>query len=193
MSDVLIIVMGYLLGGISTGYYLVRLLRGRDVRNYGSGATGATNVGRLLGSKGFLLTFLGDVFKGCLVPALAIYLQLLDITVMLGLIAVVAGHVWPLQLGFRGGKGVATAFGGIAVIDPLLAIVLFAIAMALLAITRKFTISGLIVILGSPIISFTMSRSTNQVIGMLIVTVILLIAHRANITLILEEAANRRK
>lgn len=193
MIDILIIVMGYLLGGISTGYYLVRLLRRQDVRNYGSGATGATNVGRMLGSKGFLLTFLGDVFKGCLIPTLAIYLELSDITVILGLIAVVAGHVWPLQLGFRGGKGVATAFGGIVVIDPQLALVLFAIAMGLLAITRKFALSGLLVILGSSIISFLMSRSTNRVIGILIVTMILLIAHRGNITMMLEEVSNRRE
>lgn len=191
--DILIIVMGYLLGGISTGYYLVRLLRCQDVRNYGSGATGATNVGRILGSKGFLITLLGDVFKGCLIPSIAIYLELSDITVILGLIAVVAGHVWPLQLGFRGGKGVATAFGGIAVIDPQLALVLFAIAMGLLTITRKFTLSGLLVILGSPILSFLMSRSTNQVIGILTVTMILLIAHRGNIIMILEEASNRRE
>ncbi len=193
MIDVLIIVMGYLLGGVTTGYYLVRLLCGRDVRNYGSGSTGATNVGRMLGSKGFLITFLGDFFKGCLIPAIAIYLELSDLIVILGLIAVIAGHVWPLQLGFRGGKGVATAFGGIAVIDPLLALVLFAIAMGLLAITRKFTISGLLVIMGSPIVSFLMSRSTKQVMGILIVTMILIISHRGNITLILEEASNRRK
>jgi len=71
MIDVLIVVIGYLLGGISTGYYLVRLIRRQDVRNYGSGATGATNVGRILGYKGFLLTFLG-VFKGCLIPIIVI-------------------------------------------------------------------------------------------------------------------------
>jgi len=188
----LIIVTGYLLGGISTGYYLVRLLRRQDVRNYGSGATGATNVGRILGYKGFLLTFLGDVFKGCLIPIIVIYLGLSDITAILGLIAVVAGHVWPIQLGFRGGKGVATAFGGVVVLDPQLALLLFAITMGLLAITRKFTLSGLLVILGAPIIAILMSRSTNQVIGMVILTFILLIAHKGNITLILKEVSKWR-
>ena len=191
MLDILIIAMGYLLGGISTGYYLVRMLRRQDIRNYGSGATGATNVGRMLGAIGFVLTFLGDVFKGCLIPAIAIYIELSEITVMLGLIAVVAGHVWPLQLEFRGGKGVATAFGGIAVIDPQLALILFMIAMGLL-ITRKITLSGLLVIVVSPIITFLMSRSINQVIGILIVTMILLIAHRRNITMILNEVLMRR-
>jgi glycerol-3-phosphate acyltransferase PlsY len=192
MIDSLIIVIGYLLGGISTGYYIVRLLCRQDVRNYGSGATGATNVGRKLGYKGFLLTFLGDAFKGCLIPAIAIYLELSDITVILSLIAVVSGHVWPLQLGFRGGKGVSTAFGGIVAIDPLFALVLFAMVMGLLVITKKFTLSGLLVILGSPFIAILMSRSTHQIIGILMLTMILLIAHRGNITMILEEASRRK-
>jgi len=192
MIDILVIVISYLLGGISTGYYLVKLLRCQDVRKYGSGATGATNVGRMLGPKGFMLTFLGDVLKGCLIPAVAINLELSAITVILGLNAVVTGHIWPLQLGFRGGKGVATAFGGIVVIDPQLALILFVVTMGLLAITRKFLISGLLVILGAPIISFLMSRSTNQVIGVFILTIILLIAHRENITMMLEKASKRR-
>jgi len=192
MIDVLLIVLAYLLGGISTGYYLVRLLNREDVRNHGSGATGATNVGRMLGVKGFLLTFLGDGFKGCLIPALAIYLGLSEITVMLSLIAVVAGHVWPIQLRFRGGKGVSTAFGGLVVIDPQFALVLFALTMGLSAITRKFTMSGLIVILGAPVIVYFMSPSTNQLLGMLILTMILLIAHRENITNIWDDAFKRR-
>ncbi|MCB8814399.1 glycerol-3-phosphate acyltransferase [Desulfosporosinus shakirovi] len=191
LIDILMIVIGYLLGGISTGYYLVLLLCRDDVRNYGSGATGATNVGRILGTKGFLLTFLGDFFKGFLIPAIAIYLKLSDITVVLSVIAVVAGHIWPLQLGFRGGKGVAAAFGGIVVINPSLALVLFAITMGLFVLTRKFTLSGLLSILASPIIAFLMSPSANQVIGILILAIILLIAHRGNIAMILKEVSRR--
>lgn len=192
MIDILIIVIGYLVGGISTGYYLVRVLCRQDVRGYGSGATGASNVGRLLGAKGFLLTLLGDVLKGCLIAIIAIQLELSDITVILGLIAAVTGHVWPLQLGFRGGKGVATAFGGIVVIEPQLALVLFVIAIGLSVISRRFTLSGLLVILGSPIIAFLMSRSRNLVIGISILMIILLIAHRGNIIVMLEEVSNRR-
>ncbi len=192
MIDILIIVVGYLLGGISSGYYLVRFINHEDVRKYGSGATGATNVGRMLGAKGFILTSLGDGLKGCLIPLLAIFLERSDLTVFLGLIAVVIGHVWPLQLGFRGGKGVATAFGGIVVIDPQLALVLFAITMGLWAITRKFAISGLIVILGSPIITFYMSGSINEMIGILSLTMVLLIAHKENILKMLGKATPRR-
>lgn len=193
MIDSLIIVMAYLLGGISTGYYLVKLLLRQDVRKYGSGGIGATNVGRILGPKGFLLTFLGDFSKGCLVTTLAILLELPEITVILGLIAVVVGHIWPLQLGFRGGKGVATAFGGIVAIDPQFALVLFLMAIGVFSVTRKFVLSGLIVILGSPMTSYLMSRSSNQVLGMLSVTILLLIAHRENISIIMNEATKRRE
>ena len=192
MIDILIIVIGYLLGGISTGYYLVRFSNHGDIRKFGSGATGATNAGRVLGAKGFLLTSLGDAFKGFLIPSLAIYLELSEITVILGLVAVVVGHVWPLQLGFRGGKGVATAFGGLLVIDPQLALVLFVITMGLMAITRKFTLSGLLVILGSPIIAFFMSLSTNQIMGIIGLMLVLLIAHKGNISRMVTEATNRR-
>lgn len=193
MIDLIIIILGYLLGGLSTGYYLVWLLLRRDIRNYGSGATGATNVGRLLGKKGFVMTFLGDVLKGCILPAIAIFLGLSSETVMLGLIAVVAGHIWPVQLGFRGGKGVATALGGIAVIDPQLTLILIACGIVLLAITRKFTLCGLIIILGAPILSSLMLRPMAQSIGVSLLTTLILIAHWKNIYQMIREVLDRRK
>ena len=193
LLDIPIIVLSYLLGGITTGYYLVLLLCHQDIRTSGSGATGATNVGRLLGPKGFLLTFLGDACKGALMPSIAIYLGLSDITVLVSVLTVVVGHVWPLQLGFRGGKGVAPAFGGILVVNPPLALGLFVITMGLFALTRRFTISGLIVIMASPMISGLISRSLEQAMGMFILTIILLIAHRENIGRIFEDLSRRKK
>lgn len=193
MIDWIIIILGYLLGALSTGYYIVWLLHRRDIRNYGSGATGATNVGRLLGKKGFVMTLLGDVLKGCILPATAIFLGLSNETVMLGLIAVVTGHIWPLQLGFRGGKGVATALGGIVVIDPQLTLILIASGLVMFAITRKFTLSGLIIILGAPILSFLMLRPMAQSMGISLLTTLILIAHGKNIDQMIREALDRRK
>lgn len=193
MIDLFIVLLSYLLGGLSTGYYLVWLLKRRDIRDYGSGATGATNVGRLLGKKGFLMTLLGDVLKGCVTPIIAIYLGLSNETVMLSLIAVVAGHIWPVQLGFRGGKGIATALGGIVIIDPQLTLILIACGMALFLITRKFTLSGLIIILGAPILSFLMLRPRAQSMGISLITTLILIAHWKNIYQMMSEALNRRK
>lgn len=93
MIDLFMICGAYLLGGMSTGYYLVRLWQKDDVRNYGSGATGATNAGRVLGKKGFFLTVMGDALKGAFPPALSMLLNLSLTTLILCLIAVVAGHI----------------------------------------------------------------------------------------------------
>lgn len=193
MFDLIIIILGYLLGGLSTGYYLVWLVQRRDIRNYGSGATGATNVGRLLGKKGFAITLLGDVLKGCILPATVIFLGLSNETLMLGLIAVVIGHIWPVQLGFKGGKGVATALGGLGIIDPRLTLILITCGIALFLITRKFTLSGLIIILGAPILSFLMLRPIPQSMGTSLLTTLILIAHWRNIYQIVRKALEKRK
>ena len=97
----------YALGCFTTGYYLVRLRLGQDIHDSGSGSVGARNVGRLLGWRGFLLTVLGDFGKGALAVWAARHFTMDDRLVLLAMLAVVAGHVWPMQLRFRGGKGMA--------------------------------------------------------------------------------------
>ncbi len=104
----------YLLGGLCAGYYLVRLAARRDIRAAGSGSAGARNVGRLLGAPGFLGTLLLDAAKGAVAVLAAAHFVAGAWPPALALLAVVAGHIWPLQLGLRGGKGVATAIGGTA-------------------------------------------------------------------------------
>jgi glycerol-3-phosphate acyltransferase PlsY len=120
---VLAIVLSYLLGSIPTGYALVRLLSRRDVRDLGSGSTGATNVLRVKGWRMALPVAIFDVAKGFLPVYLA--LRLFDDPVfaaLCGLLAVV-GHCFPFAIGFRGGKGMATSIGAFAAIAwaPLLA------------------------------------------------------------------------
>src|SRR5512135_2701540 len=117
-----IAVAAYLLGCITTGYYLVRLRLRQDLRDLGSGSVGARNVGRLLGRPGFLLTVLGDFGKGALAVWAARHFTTDDRLVALAMLAVVAGHVWPVQLCFRGGKGMATALGALLVYDWQLAL-----------------------------------------------------------------------
>src|SRR5262249_22050721 len=103
----------YALGCFTTGYYLVKLRTGQDVRELGSGTVGAKNVGRVLGWPGFVLTVLGDFAKGAFAVWAVKYFTTDDHMLMLAILAVVAGHVWPVQLLFRGGKGVATSLGGL--------------------------------------------------------------------------------
>ena len=107
----------YLLGCFAIGYYLVRARTGKDIREIESGSTGARNVGRVLGKPGFVLTAFGDVGKGALAVWSAQEWTNNNHLAALALLAVVAGHLWPAQLRFRGGKGVATSFGALLMFD----------------------------------------------------------------------------
>lgn len=193
MIDLLMLLGAYLLGGMSTGYYLVKLWRQEDLRNQGSGATGATNAGRVLGKKGFLLTLTGDALKGALVPALSMFFNLSLTTLILCLIAVVAGHIWPLQLELRGGKGVAPALGGILVVDPMLVLAAAGVFLFVLALTRQFTISGLAAILGAPILSLIMAKPFEQSAGWAVLAILILWAHRKNIREMLNDKSSQRR
>src|ERR1035437_1663501 len=125
----------YGLGCFTAGYYLVRWRTGQDIRELGSGSVGARNVGRVLGWQGFLAAVLGDFGKGALAVWAARQFTTDDRLVTLALPAVVAGHLWPVQLRFRGGKGMAAALGALLIYDYRLTVpfaLLFAGAFAVL-------------------------------------------------------------
>jgi len=146
---VALIALAYLLGSIPAGLWVARALGGPDPRQHGSGNLGAANVYRLLGWKAGALTLLGDVAKGALAVALArLTLTPLggwqDTGVALAGAAAVLGHVFPLYLKFKGGKGVATTFGVVAVLAPWAALNLAVVYVLALAQTRIFSVSALI-------------------------------------------------
>ncbi len=153
MLAVLLISMAYCLGCCNTGYYLVRWLRATDIRTLASGGTGSRNVGRLLGFKGFALTLLGDGGKG----ALAVWLTLHstgDLPLALAsLLAVVVGHIWPVQLGFRGGKGMAAFAGGMLVIMPFTLLGGLVMSAVLSPVVRGSTKAGLLVLAFTPLLA----------------------------------------
>src|SRR6266511_3032112 len=136
-KETLMLLVGYALGCFTSGYYLVRWRTGDDIRLIGSGSVGATNVGRVLGRPGFLLTVLGDFFKGLFAVWLARYFQLKPTGVMLVMIAVSAGHIWPVQLWFRGGKGVATSLGALMMFDSSSVFGVSAMALLILIAHRR--------------------------------------------------------
>ena len=110
------LVLAYLIGSVPSGVIVTRLWRGVDIRSYGSGSTGTTNVLRTLGPKAAVLVFVLDVAKGAAAVAIA---KLLDVPVLAGALAgalVVVGHMWPVFARFRGGKGVATGLGVLFII-----------------------------------------------------------------------------
>jgi acyl phosphate:glycerol-3-phosphate acyltransferase len=127
----------YLLGCVNTGYYLVRLRTGADLRQLGSGTLGARNAGRALGTGGFVVVMAGDMLKGTAAVMLALLATGSTIAAGAALVAVVAGHMYPVQLRFHGGKGLATGAGALAPLAPVPLLLAAAAAGVVLAATRS--------------------------------------------------------
>lgn len=134
------ILLGYLLGSITSGLVVGYIWLHRDIREIGSGKTGATNVLRTAGKLPAALVLIADIAKG-VVPAVVGRLVFDDMGVAAaGALAGIVGHVWPVFAGFRGGRGVATAFGGVVGLAPLLAIAFPVVAAIILAATRYVSV-----------------------------------------------------
>ena len=187
MSTVPAIIFAYILGCFNTGYYLVRLLADTDIRTLASGNTGSRNVGRLLGVKGFVLTFIGDAGKGSLAVWFALYLGGDLKLALAALLAVVFGHIWPVQLGFKGGKGLATFAGGMIIIMPVVILVSLGISVALYPVARSSTKAGLISLACSPVImAYELLKNGIQLVSwefmlLSLLVCLLLFVHRSNI------------
>jgi acyl phosphate:glycerol-3-phosphate acyltransferase len=181
-KDILVVFMSYALGCISTGYYLTRLCTGADIRESGSGGTGARNAGRALGRIGFAVTFSGDIAKGIIAIWLASMLAPHHWAIIASLIAVVAGHIWPAQLGFRGGKGIAVTIGSILVFDYRLAAACCVVFCLCLVCLRKYMLSWMIVVIAMPVAAVLMGNSAPDTVGVIIIAFMILFAHRGNIT-----------
>jgi glycerol-3-phosphate acyltransferase PlsY len=175
------VLISYCLGCFTAGYYLVRLRTGQDLRSQGSGAVGARNAGRLLGPAGFLATFLLDFGKGALAVAGARYLRLSNAAVVATILAVVMGHAFPVQLRFRGGKGVATSLGALFAYNPWIGGILAAIFLPAFALIRSFTLAGLLAFALAPLAVFFggLGNAASSVVCLLAILVLLL--HHRNI------------
>jgi glycerol-3-phosphate acyltransferase PlsY len=137
-GDALAAVLAYVLGCANAAYYLVRWRTGQDIRGHGSGNAGARNAGRLLGARAFALAFVLDAAKGLGAVLLAVVLGAAPLTPALCALLAVAGHVWPAQLHWRGGKGVATSMGALIALAASAAAGLAAVG-AILAALLLFT------------------------------------------------------
>ncbi|MGH7995967.1 MAG: glycerol-3-phosphate acyltransferase [Opitutaceae bacterium] len=118
-----LVVCAYLVGSLSPGWWLVRHYAGTDLRDEGSGATGATNAARVLGKRGYAYVLLLDALKGLFAVWAVRKLAPDAAWISLAGPAVVAGHIWPIFLGFRGGKGAATYMGACLVWNPWIVLV----------------------------------------------------------------------
>jgi glycerol-3-phosphate acyltransferase PlsY len=149
--DILLIVCAYLAGSVPFAYLVAKAVGGIDIREVGSGNVGATNVGRALGRGWAILVFSLDVLKG-LLPTLAALLahgsriggQALPPGAALTALAAVAGHNWPIFLGFKGGKGMATSCGVFLALFPLGLLIALGVWVATTAITRYVSVGSMV-------------------------------------------------
>ena len=172
-------VLAYLLGGFNTGYYLVRARTGNDLRQLGSGSSGARNAGRVLGGRGFLLVFGVDALKGALAVAAAAMLGLGRMGMAVAMIAAILGHVFPPQLHFRGGRGASTALGGLLMFAPLTAAATLLVCLVLFLATRRQVASGVASYIAMPILAALTEYRWPDVASVAVVAAILVATHRS--------------
>lgn len=172
----LLTVLAYGIGCLNMAYYVVRILGGTDLRSHHSGNAGARNAGRVLGAWGFALAFLGDFGKGMAVVVLAEATELGVWATVLAMAAAVAGHNHPVQLDFRGGRGIACGVGAAMMVDWRLTVGCIAIFAVLVALTRRFTQCGVIVIALSAIPGWFVLEDRRYCVGLAAMGLLILIA-----------------
>jgi glycerol-3-phosphate acyltransferase PlsY len=158
MLIAILLVLAYLIGSIPSAVWVSKWAYGLDIREHGSGNAGATNTFRTLGSKAGCGVMLMDMFKGFLAVKLALFSHLnpslepfVNLQVFLGL-ASVLGHIFPIWAEFRGGKGIATLFGMILSISPLVALSLVAVFVCMLYLTRYVSLSSITASIAFPVL-----------------------------------------
>lgn len=149
---VIMIALGYLMGSIPVGYLVVKLAKGTDVRQHGSGRSGGTNVWRAAGPLPAVLTTVGDFLKGMCAVLIARAVLGNSIGEVLVGVAAVVGHNWSVFLGWKGGAGTATNLGVISALYWPVALALLAIALPIAFVLRYASVASLVVAILAPII-----------------------------------------
>ena len=182
MKIVLIITICYLLGSLPFGYIVGKLFKKIDIREFGSGNIGATNAFRILGPSLASLVVMGDIGKGILSIYLLKYLNI-DSSLILTIagLAVICGHDWSLFLGFKGGKGIATTFGVVFALNPIISILAVMVWGVVLIISRYASLSSICAIIS--IFVFTiLFKQPYEYIGFSAIIIILgIFNHKENI------------
>jgi len=178
--EALLVIFSYLLGSVPSGL-IIGKLSGLDVRKAGSGNIGATNLARLLGKKIGLLTLVADTAKGLIPILLAQEIGLSDpISALVG-IAAFLGHVYPIFLKFKGGKGVATGFGVLLGLAPLATTILLLIFAAVAVMTRIVSLSSMVSAVAAPLVLWLFYYSPTYIIMAALIAIMIVFRHYANI------------
>lgn len=191
LRQLLVIIIAYLIGSIPFGYLIVRGKGGGDIRETGSGGTGATNVSRRAGKAAGVFTLVLDALKGSIAVLLA---QILadgpDVnwTVAAAAIATIVGHIFPIWLGFRGGKGVATGVGVFLMLAPVALLCAGVLFVAIVSLTRYVSLGSITAAATIPLFVWLQAVFVEPVAGLtplltaaVIGASLILFAHRGNI------------
>jgi acyl phosphate:glycerol-3-phosphate acyltransferase len=178
MVIIAIIILSYLLGSIPSGL-IVGKSRGIDIREHGSGNLGATNTFRILGVKAGLIVTFADILKGTLATALPDLFQS-DLHALIAGVVAVIGHMFPIFASFKGGKAVATSGGVLLFYAPLMFVVMVAVFMITLYITKYVSLSSMIAALAAFIYAL-ISGDLALIVVVTILAAFVIYRHRANI------------
>lgn len=181
----LFLVLTYLIAAIPFGLVLTKIFAKKDVREFGSGNIGATNVVRVAGKKIGLLTLILDGFKGAIMVVIARFTfadasGLHIFLVLVGTVAVIA-HVYPVYLNFKGGKGVATTIAVLLALDLNIGLSVIGIWTLTFAIFRTSSISSIAAIFSSIILSICYGTSISQILFCIFLFALILYRHKENL------------
>lgn len=174
-------VLGHVCGSVPSGLWLVQAFHGIDIRNYGSKNIGTTNVFRIVGPKTAVLVLIADAFKGILAVGIMSYFfhnPLLDVVTALGALL---GHNYSLFLGFKGGKGVATALGLLIFMMPKVAVASFGIWLVCVLLTRYVSLGSIMAAIFAPPLAWYLGYPSAYVIFSVIAAFFVVLRHKENI------------
>jgi glycerol-3-phosphate acyltransferase PlsY len=174
-------VLGHVCGSVPSGLWLVQAFHGIDIRNYGSKNIGTTNVFRTVGPKTAVLVLIADAFKGILAVGIMSYLfhnPLLDVITALGALL---GHNYSLFLGFKGGKGVATALGLLIFMMPKVAVASFGIWLVCVLLTRFVSLGSIMAAIFTPPLAWYLGYPSAYVIFSVVAAFFVVLRHKENI------------
>jgi glycerol-3-phosphate acyltransferase PlsY len=199
VHTLLTILPAYLVGSIPFGYLLIRLKQGGDIRETGSGGTGATNVSRSAGKLAGVVTLVLDVLKGAVViivvrrllAAWEIQGDAAEKLVAFAAIAVIVGHIFPVWLKFRGGKGVATAIGAFLILAPIATLGAGVVFFICVLLTRYVSFGSIVGIATVPLWIGLFYNSNWLLFAAISIAALVVFAHRANIGRLLNQTESK--
>jgi len=195
MKLFLVLIFSYLLGSIPNGYIFGMKFAGKDIRNFGSGNVGATNVARVAGYKIGLLVAILDIAKGYISVLIAQYFLLPEYSmtfVFIAAILAIIGHNWSIFLSLNGGKGVATSVGIILRLFPYSLLILFIVWIVMIVLTKMVSVGSILGAVSLPIsVAFIYITVTSYIIFSSIITLLIIFSHRSNIKRIINGNENK--